>query len=274
MPKHRVLSFKPQLRLEWRGQDGQNETEQPDHSAGLGDSVTSSTRIRFSVHTVASAHLNKLARVSALELADGLTASDGRRADRTMGWALRMRAARGPHAVVEAADHPAMLASGLTEVDIREVQDTITLLRENSPSPVPRARILRMLADCGASQSEGDISEAQTIWYRGQAAALLAVDQRWSGYYKADDELIDHLVSDDVRNFAPPVPSIPAAAASRADIIERPLGEQGATVRNELSAPVSILELAERLIEEKAALKEWRRRLASRCDPSPSSLLR
>jgi len=29
MSKHRVLSFKPQLRLEWRGQDGQSETEQP-----------------------------------------------------------------------------------------------------------------------------------------------------------------------------------------------------------------------------------------------------
>src|SRR5260221_13627645 len=51
MSKHHVLSSKPQLRLEWRGQDGQNETEQPDHSANLGDSVTSSTRIRFSVHT-------------------------------------------------------------------------------------------------------------------------------------------------------------------------------------------------------------------------------
>src|SRR5437879_3253517 len=51
MSKHRVLSFKPQLRLEWRGQNGQNETEQPDHSASLGDSVTSSTQIRFSVHT-------------------------------------------------------------------------------------------------------------------------------------------------------------------------------------------------------------------------------
>ena len=51
MSKHRVLGFKPQLRLEWRGQDGQNETEQPDHSASLGDSITSSTRIRFSVHT-------------------------------------------------------------------------------------------------------------------------------------------------------------------------------------------------------------------------------
>jgi hypothetical protein len=31
MSKRRVLSFRPQLRLEWRGQDGQNETEQPDH---------------------------------------------------------------------------------------------------------------------------------------------------------------------------------------------------------------------------------------------------
>src|SRR5258706_7970590 len=51
MSKHRVLSLKPQLRLEWRGQDGQNETEQPDHSASLGDSITSSTQMRFSVHT-------------------------------------------------------------------------------------------------------------------------------------------------------------------------------------------------------------------------------
>src|SRR6202022_3803381 len=51
MSKHRVLSFKPQLRLEWRGQGGQNETEQPDHSASLGDFITSSTQIRFSVHT-------------------------------------------------------------------------------------------------------------------------------------------------------------------------------------------------------------------------------
>src|SRR6202165_3296775 len=57
MSKHRVLGFKPQLRLKWRGQDGQNETEQPDHSASLGDSITSSTRIRFSVHTGAGEKL-------------------------------------------------------------------------------------------------------------------------------------------------------------------------------------------------------------------------
>ena len=31
MSKHRVLSLEPQLRPEWRGQDGQSETKQPDH---------------------------------------------------------------------------------------------------------------------------------------------------------------------------------------------------------------------------------------------------
>ncbi|WP_300163580.1 hypothetical protein, partial [Bradyrhizobium sp.] len=47
MSKRRVLNFKPQLRLEGRGQDGQSETEQPDHFASLGDFITSSTRISF-----------------------------------------------------------------------------------------------------------------------------------------------------------------------------------------------------------------------------------
>src|SRR5260370_24434657 len=51
LSKHRVLSFKPHLRLEWRGQYGQSETEQPHHSGSLADSITSSPRIRFSVHT-------------------------------------------------------------------------------------------------------------------------------------------------------------------------------------------------------------------------------
>ena len=35
MPKHRVLSLKPHLRLDWRGQDGQDEKQKPDHSASL-----------------------------------------------------------------------------------------------------------------------------------------------------------------------------------------------------------------------------------------------
>ena len=69
MSEHRILRLKPALRLERRGQHGQNKTEQPDHSASLGDSITSSTRIRFSVHT---------ARICRLRLCIGSEACVGR----------------------------------------------------------------------------------------------------------------------------------------------------------------------------------------------------
>jgi hypothetical protein len=61
LSKRRVLGFKPQPRLERRGQNRQHETEQPDHPASLGDSITSSTRTGFSVHT-ASAVLRNFVR--------------------------------------------------------------------------------------------------------------------------------------------------------------------------------------------------------------------
>ena len=40
MSEHRILRFKPALRLERRSQDGHDETQKPDHSASLGDSVS------------------------------------------------------------------------------------------------------------------------------------------------------------------------------------------------------------------------------------------
>src|SRR5258708_42676 len=54
MSERGIFGLKPDLRLEWRSQGGQYETQKPDHSASLGDSVTPSTRIGFSVHTTAA----------------------------------------------------------------------------------------------------------------------------------------------------------------------------------------------------------------------------
>jgi hypothetical protein len=51
MSERRILCFKSALRLEWQGQDGQHEREQPDHPASLGDSIMPSTQTRFSVDT-------------------------------------------------------------------------------------------------------------------------------------------------------------------------------------------------------------------------------
>jgi hypothetical protein len=71
MSKHRVLGFKPQLRFEWRGQDGQSETEQPDHSANLGDSITASTRMRFSVHTGPFSHDERIINGAVIDIDGG-----------------------------------------------------------------------------------------------------------------------------------------------------------------------------------------------------------
>jgi hypothetical protein len=59
MSKHRVLSLKPHLRLEWRGQGGQDETEKSDHFVSLGDSIAASTQTKFSVHTGADGEHQK-----------------------------------------------------------------------------------------------------------------------------------------------------------------------------------------------------------------------
>ncbi|HUV63474.1 MAG TPA: hypothetical protein VMW24_06215, partial [Sedimentisphaerales bacterium] len=54
MPKCRVLCFKPAPRLEWRGQDGQDEAEQGEHCAlTLGDSFS-----RSNVDEVFGTHRN------------------------------------------------------------------------------------------------------------------------------------------------------------------------------------------------------------------------
>jgi hypothetical protein len=44
MSENRILRLKPALRLEWRGQDGQNKPSQRDHRANLTDSVTQDRR--------------------------------------------------------------------------------------------------------------------------------------------------------------------------------------------------------------------------------------
>jgi hypothetical protein len=52
--ERRILSFKPALRLEWYGQESKKYTHQPEHGVSIGDSITPSTQIRFSVHTTVS----------------------------------------------------------------------------------------------------------------------------------------------------------------------------------------------------------------------------
>src|SRR3984885_16168234 len=99
MSKHRVLSLKPQPRPERRGQDGQNETERPDHPASLGDSVTLSTRIGFSVHTPVGAYqTSEDAANAAFSREVSENAASTRRMDRS---GKRASAAEGVQAIAD-----------------------------------------------------------------------------------------------------------------------------------------------------------------------------
>lgn len=226
-------------------------------------SMLSAQQVKSLLATTVSDHLHKLNRVATLELADGLSASEGRRSDLIMGWALRLRAARGPNATIDSGDHVGILESGLSQEDIAEIGETIALLRKQGHSEAPRPKILQMLKDCGASQTSGDVLEAQSIIHRGQAAALMAVDRRWSGRFKEDDDLVDRILSQDTRDVVPTVPltaSVQNAAVTDQSRMERVANIPQAPVQSAtiVSPPVSILALAERLIEEKAKLNEWR----------------
>jgi integrase len=225
--------------------------------------MLSAQQVKSLLTAAVSHHLHKLNRVAALELADGVSAADGRRSDLIVGWALRLKAARGPGAAVDAGDHAAMLQSGLSADDITEVGQTIPLLQTQSDSETPRPKILKMLQDCGASQTPGDIVEAEAILDRGQAAALMAVDRRWSGRFRQDDDLVDRVLSQNAEDVAPTVPV--AAAVQRAAPVDAPGVERtGIAPQAPIASaathgpPVSILALAERLIEEKDKLREWR----------------
>src|SRR5664279_3068823 len=148
--------------------------------------MLSAEQTKAMLTSVARAHLAKLDRVAALEIADGITAGEGKRSDLVMAWVKRLQAARGPAARVEPGDHSAMTQSGLSADEILEVDQTIALLRDRNLTGLPRARLVSLLKSCGASQGEGDIREAERIYHRAQSAALFAVSRRWSGEYSED----------------------------------------------------------------------------------------
>src|SRR5450759_1681550 len=88
MSERRVLGFKPALRPEWRGQDGQDETEQGAHNPlTLGDSLSRSMRMKFSVHTTIEAALDVDRARAGNDVADAV-GKYGVRQNRCVGCAV------------------------------------------------------------------------------------------------------------------------------------------------------------------------------------------
>ena len=83
--------------------------------------MLSAEQTKAMLTSVARAHLAKLDRVAALEIADGITAGEGKSSDLIMAWVKRLQASRGPFAKVEPSDRAAMTETGLSADEILAV---------------------------------------------------------------------------------------------------------------------------------------------------------
>lgn len=228
-----------------------------------GRNVLSPVHVRAMLEAVARTHLAKLDRLAALETADGISAEEGRVSDRTTGWARRLQASQGIAATVGDTERSILTANGLAPDEIEQVGLTLDLLRQNSNGTFPRQKLIALLEACGASQGEGDIRQAERIYYRGQAAALLAVDRRWSGHFVEDDRLIEELLNQQrpIVVNAVPTGSQHKSGSGQPEDLERAEPQHDANTSGVTDAggpkEASILKLTERLVQEKAALGEW-----------------
>jgi hypothetical protein len=220
--------------------------------------MLSAEQTKAMLTSVARAHLAKLDRVATLEIADGITAGEGKRSDLVMAWVKRLQAARGLSAGVEPGDHSAMTQSGLSADEILEVDQTITLLRDRNLTGLPRARLVSLLKSCGAPQGEGDIREAERISHRAQSAALFAVSRRWSREYAEDIDLIDEVLrtretaalSEAALHSTPRSPMAKPPPDAAVPVI------QPDSIEISSNRETSILRLVDQLIENKAKLNE------------------
>lgn len=227
-----------------------------------GRDVLSSVQVRSMLESVARAHLAKLDRLAILETADGITADDSRASDRIMGWARRLQASQGITARVGPAERRILASNGLTDEEIEEIDWTLDLLRKSSLGSFARQKLIALLEDCGAPQGQGDIQQAERIYYRGQAAALLSVDRRWSGEYREDDKLVEQLLSTNENASiaivtAREVPREHSISGAKEAVTVATPRHDNPLAPASAQQEASITELAEKLINEKAKLGEW-----------------
>lgn len=223
--------------------------------------MLSAAQARSMLEVVARTHLVKMDRLAVLETADGVRAEEGRSSDRVTGWARRLQAVQGMFAIVGDAERRMLEENGLTQLEIDEVGQVLDLFRRASNGSLPRQRLKMLLAECGASEGEGDLLQAERIYYRGQAAALLATDRRWGGDFREDDALVEDILQ---RNERPLLQeTAPAMTTTRSDFAS-PVVPQDAPppeFRPQASGPLadrtSITNLTNKMISEKSALGEW-----------------
>lgn len=127
-------------------------------------------------------HLDKLDRVAAVERAEaGFDPEASRRADRRMGWVLRILGARGAAATITDLLADEMRRDGLNDADLEEARATLSVMVRQNGHLMPRARLEELLAAQAVAPTMANLSLAQEAVFRGMSAAAFATERRYDG---------------------------------------------------------------------------------------------
>jgi integrase len=113
-------------------------------------------------------------------------AETGRRSETCTGWAMRLYAAQGERAVVGSIEERELRAAGLDDGMIEQVRNTLLFYKTSDFGRPGRHKLENILKQHGISLHDVHFKQAEALYMRGMAAALLNTERRWSGV-RGDD---------------------------------------------------------------------------------------
>lgn len=161
---------------------------------------------------VATEHSNYLDAITS-----GRDAQKSRRSEAVSAWAIRLYAAQGENAAIGPIEERALHAAGLDDSMIDEVRNSLEFHRTSGFARPGRQKLEGILKQYDIPLVDGHFREAESIYMRGMAAALLNTERRWSGMREDDLALVQAALSAQVV-----LPTATAALAPSA----RPVPEQ------------------------------------------------
>jgi len=161
---------------------------------------------------VATEHSNYLDAITS-----GRDARKSRRSEAVSAWAIRLYAAQGENAAIGPIEESALHAAGLDDSMIDEVRNSLEFHRTSGFARPGRQKLEGILKQYDIPLVDGHFREAESIYMRGMAAALLNTERRWSGVREDDLALVQAALSAQVV-----LPTATAALAPSA----RPVPEQ------------------------------------------------
>jgi hypothetical protein len=217
------------------------------------DPNLSRSQIETMLHAVVDAHLAKLDRVAlAANSSPGFDLEQARADDKKAFWAYALLDAQGVTAVVRAEDRERMAQDGLSDSEIKAVQDHLAMLRVHELIPTKRHILRGMIERVAATPTAMNLTVAQGTYLRGMKLALAECDRRYGGSRIEDEGLVDRLLL--TRDDPPKQPSSVVGAV--VDRSADPPRIEAAAIPQFIPM-ADFLRFAERLVQQNAADGHW-----------------